>query len=357
MDKKYKKYIIILFAIYIILLLYLTIFASFYHRNTFEISNYFTFLKEYLKDGINLIPFKTIFYYLKNFFNFKSEIYSKDILLNIFGNFVCLIPLAFFIPYFFKKSRSIKKYSIIIILVTLSIEVLQFLTMTGSFDIDDILLNSSGSIIFYLLFSKEIISFIDDKISINKNFIIKLIIIFIIIISIIVLFIIRKKEEYKYFHNVIDFINYKEVCEDNTKTKIYHEGIYDYYLDCSNPEDIEITINNKKYKLLDYLNDKTPFYLDQNKLYEAGIYYTKETTAEYILICDNKGPVVRRVEDNTILEIQQGEYLETGHRCIPFYILPKKNGTTIVTFEYDNKIVEYSITINNLQVTKKELLK
>ena len=36
MNKKYTKYVVILFAIYIISLLYLTIFAPLYHRNTID---------------------------------------------------------------------------------------------------------------------------------------------------------------------------------------------------------------------------------------------------------------------------------------------------------------------------------
>lgn len=65
---------------------------------------------------------------------------------NFIGNIVWFIPLGFFIPILMK--RIIKGYQVTLIgmAVSLSIEVLQFLCVTGIADVDDILFNTLGTL-------------------------------------------------------------------------------------------------------------------------------------------------------------------------------------------------------------------
>src|SRR4029079_2399083 len=101
-------------------------------------------------DRVNLEPFKTIEIY---------QTFGKQIL----GNFVMLLPLGIYLPLFYTRLR--KAYSffavlLICFLVSVSIELLQLATSYRSTDIDDVILNTLGGgvgFIIYLLI-KTIIS-------------------------------------------------------------------------------------------------------------------------------------------------------------------------------------------------------
>lgn len=75
---------------------------------------------------------------------------------NILGNILLLLPLGIFIPMFFKRLRSFKSTVITCALVSLSIEVVQYISMYfGNFrscDIDDIILNTLGGMIGFIIY-------------------------------------------------------------------------------------------------------------------------------------------------------------------------------------------------------------
>ena len=93
------------------------------------------------------IPFHTIISQIQN-----GSTYS--ILKNILGNAVALIPLSFLLMIKDKKYKNVLKQSLIILFVILIIEVLQASTHTGSFDVDDIILNYVGTLIFTFLITR-----------------------------------------------------------------------------------------------------------------------------------------------------------------------------------------------------------
>lgn len=76
------------------------------------------------------------------------------ILKNIIGNSIMLIPLSFLLMIKDKKYKNIFKQSLIILPIIIIIEVLQAYTHVGVFDIDDILLNYFGTIIFTFLITR-----------------------------------------------------------------------------------------------------------------------------------------------------------------------------------------------------------
>ena len=96
--------------------------------------------------GINFIPFKTITYYLKCEPNLISAV---D---NLLGNILAYVPLGIFLPLLFKKCRKLKNAILISFCLSFSIEVLQLIFFLGITDIDDIILNVSGSLIGFLLY-------------------------------------------------------------------------------------------------------------------------------------------------------------------------------------------------------------
>ena len=90
----------------------------------------------------NLFPFRTISSYFKNISDWYAYI-------NILGNVVCFVPMGFLIPMNFKKHRNSLKAILIFIICIIGIEIFQFVTLLGFFDVDDILLNMLGCMVGY----------------------------------------------------------------------------------------------------------------------------------------------------------------------------------------------------------------
>lgn len=140
---KNKKLIKILFYIYIA---FLILFVVLKFEGSFErIISLHNSIIENEKDGlrnINLIPFRSISPYLKNI----TETYAFK---NIAANIVIFIPLGFFISS--KNPKNVFKALIICLGVILSIELIQLFFKIGFFDVDDIILNFTGSLIGLLI--------------------------------------------------------------------------------------------------------------------------------------------------------------------------------------------------------------
>ena len=94
----------------------------------------------------NLYPFRTIRPYLESILN--SYAY-----MNIFGNIVPFVPMGFLIPIISKKYINALITFFISLICIIGIEIFQFITMLGFFDIDDILLNAVGCIIGYGIYA------------------------------------------------------------------------------------------------------------------------------------------------------------------------------------------------------------
>lgn len=114
--------------------------------------------------GANFYPFSTIYYYL-------SGQDSTGSWQNILGNIFLFMPLGFFLPMLIEKIQTLKQIALIAFIISLCLETIQLLIAYGSFDIDDSILNTFGTIIGYLGFN--VLRHILPKISIQKKEIIK----------------------------------------------------------------------------------------------------------------------------------------------------------------------------------------
>jgi len=63
-----------------------------------------------------------------------------------------LLPLGIYIPLLFPKFSGYLKVFIVCLLVSISIELMQLITSVRSTDIDDVILNTSGAIVGYVLY-------------------------------------------------------------------------------------------------------------------------------------------------------------------------------------------------------------
>lgn len=175
----------------------------------------------------NLIPFKSIFEML------TSQLGLRFALYNIFGNFLMLTPLAIILPLISDTFKKMTNFIITIIITTFAVELIQVLTCSGSFDIDDIILNFSGATILYIIAKKSKISkyiyHLFYEFRIKKKLIFYLNIgLFICLLFIYIIYSISIYDNYK--ANKIDFSNLQ--CETNEKTFITRIGDSNYYSNC-----------------------------------------------------------------------------------------------------------------------------
>lgn len=149
------------FLLYITMLLNLTLFDKYFGRGvTLNIKDP-NQIKDYLAFNFNIIPFATISNYILALKN--NNLSDLNFIYNIFGNILAFMPLAFFIPRLFKKINKWYKFFLITSLIIITIEFFQMLTMSGSFDIDDYILNIFGSMIAYLILNNKKLKVYIDK--------------------------------------------------------------------------------------------------------------------------------------------------------------------------------------------------
>lgn len=128
----------IMFGVYIIGLTYFLFFAESTGR-TFEGRTY----------QYNLVLFKEIGRFIK----YRKSIGNMAVMLNLVGNIAAFIPFGFFLPIMSRKCRSLFYMVFFSFECSLMVEVLQLVSKVGCFDVDDLLLNTIGGAIGYLIFA------------------------------------------------------------------------------------------------------------------------------------------------------------------------------------------------------------
>ena len=128
-----------LFLIYLMSLAYFLFFAEATGR-TFSERSY----------QYNLIPFHEI----RRFLIYRRQLGAAAVALNLVGNVLAFVPFGAFLPLLVKRVRSLGKTVLLGFEFSLLVEILQLFSKVGSFDVDDILLNTTGVLIGYLLFDR-----------------------------------------------------------------------------------------------------------------------------------------------------------------------------------------------------------
>lgn len=154
------KIIVKKFALILILGLYLAILTKlilFKYIPLSEIINHFNFTYDQnLWRSNNFVPFKTIYFYL-----FLADINLNIRIENLAGNVIGFIPMGVILPLLSKKFFNLKTVFVFTFCLSLTYEVLQLTFEFGSFDVDDLILNTFGGILGYIpiklfrIFSKK----------------------------------------------------------------------------------------------------------------------------------------------------------------------------------------------------------
>lgn len=101
-------------------------------------------MMEYALFQMNIIPFKTIGEYIGAICSGSMNLYIP--LTNLFGNLFMFFPMGFYLPAWFSKIDTWKRYLASIAVILLLLELLQFVSKRGAFDIDDLILNMLGAL-------------------------------------------------------------------------------------------------------------------------------------------------------------------------------------------------------------------
>ena len=161
--KVLKVNLIIYFIIYTITIITLTLFDEIFGRNGIVLVNWNkNLLNNYINNSFNIIPFDTIKLFINGYKN--GVVTQKDFLINVYGNLFVFMPYGIFIPLIFKRINKYYKFLIFIIIFVIMIELLQFLTLSGSCDIDDLILNVVGASVIYFVCKISFIKKIVNKI-------------------------------------------------------------------------------------------------------------------------------------------------------------------------------------------------
>ncbi len=110
------------------------------------IFNMAVFARYHSIDSYNLIPFRTMIDIISN-----GGFYA--IVINIVGNLVVFMPLEYFLIELFNVKRFWYNLALSFLMI-LMIEVLQFVCKVGVLDVDDLILCTSGMMLFYFIWAK-----------------------------------------------------------------------------------------------------------------------------------------------------------------------------------------------------------
>ena len=110
---------------------------------------------QYAAMQMNLVPFETIMLYIRAMV--RETINPGIAVANLLGNFLLFMPMGVYLPFFFKKIRTLLDYVLYMIPILTMVELVQLLTKRGSFDIDDLILNLSGAMIGFLIWKWDVI--------------------------------------------------------------------------------------------------------------------------------------------------------------------------------------------------------
>lgn len=346
-NKPMKINLYIFFGLYLILLITLTLFDSLWLRNGFNFSGF-----DNIQDRINLVPFKTIMTFVKEFDSMYS---TSQIMLNLFGNVCAFMPMALFLPLLFKRQNKAFQFVITLTLMILGIEFLQLITGSGRFDIDDLILNLFGAVLVYLLFKIKSVNalihniFLLEKNKISKKSYIK-IILFIVIAIVLFMGVIayrnklydKNYEEYSKIYNPEIMFEHIDECSDNNL--FYEDEVYKYYFECYGNDDFYLIVNNEeKYHVKDFL-DNSKYNYDIDMLLSTMDYNNIKYKVE------NKYPHFNMKVKNTFGSAYYGpsdvdsdiaklvlkdKSVDVNNLEFEVNIIPKKSGEEVMNVDFE----------------------
>ena len=135
--KVFRRLGILLFVVYLAMLSYFLFFSERLGRIYLERTYHY-----------NLELFKEI----RRFWVYRHSLGMWSVGLNLIGNVVAFLPFGAFLPILFEKCKKFYLTTLLCFEFSLCVEVIQLVWKVGSFDVDDILLNTLGGMLGYLCY-------------------------------------------------------------------------------------------------------------------------------------------------------------------------------------------------------------
>lgn len=130
-SKNKRRVAIVLFILYLIVLCYFLFFSESMGRTYSERSYHY-----------NLMPLKEI----KRFLKYWRILGIGAVAINLVGNIAAFMPFGAFLPLFWGRCRKLWRTALYGFEFSLFVETLQLISKVGSFDVDDMILNTIGAI-------------------------------------------------------------------------------------------------------------------------------------------------------------------------------------------------------------------
>ena len=159
MKRLISNMLTVCFICYMILLIYFLFFSEEYGRD-----------EPYTTYQYNLRLFRE----LRRYLAYKEQIGSLYFLINVVGNVVAFMPFGFLVPVLYREQRreathnghyfrSFLFVTLLGFVLSLGVETIQLISKVGCFDVDDLMLNTSGVVLGYLIYyvSKKIIGILE----------------------------------------------------------------------------------------------------------------------------------------------------------------------------------------------------
>lgn len=132
-----RAFAIVLFFLYFVVLFYFLFFSEEMGRTYSERAYHY-----------NLVPFHEIM----RFIQYYDVLGMEAVLLNLAGNVVAFMPFGFFLPIFAEHCKRFMNTLLYSFELSLLVELIQLITKVGSFDVDDIILNTLGGALGFVVY-------------------------------------------------------------------------------------------------------------------------------------------------------------------------------------------------------------
>ncbi|PGV55875.1 VanZ family protein [Bacillus sp. AFS037270] len=156
----FKLILTLILCVYIAILSKLILFKYIPLSQIIEHFN-FTYDGYHWRDN-NFVPFKTIYFYM-----YLADINLTIRIENLVGNIIGFAPFGFILPLLSKGFQKLSTVTITTFILSLTFETIQLVFEFGSFDVDDLILNTLGGILGYIPF--KILQVTTVKSIQNKN--------------------------------------------------------------------------------------------------------------------------------------------------------------------------------------------
>jgi len=92
-----------------------------------------------------------LFREIKRFYRYREILGMKSVMINLAGNIVAFMPFGFFLPILWPRSGKFLYVTFWSFSFSLVVETIQLVYKVGTFDVDDLFLNTLGGIFGYMM--------------------------------------------------------------------------------------------------------------------------------------------------------------------------------------------------------------